>query len=71
MGGGDRLVSGGAGTQKGWGELNRFYPVLEKHSLLRPLLPVVSYFYDSQATTMEGHRFFTDADFRSALIELL
>ncbi len=57
--------------KKGWGELNRFYPVLEKHSLLRPLLPVVAYFYDSQATTMEGHRFFTDADFRSALIEVL
>lgn len=57
--------------QKGWGEITRFYPVLERHSLLRPLMPVVAYFYDSQATTTEGHHFFEDADFRSALAEIL
>lgn len=57
--------------QKGWGEINRFMPVLERHSLLRPLLPVVAYFYDSQAMTMEGHRFFEDEAFRAALVDIL
>lgn len=54
-------------ARKGWGEIARFYEVLERHDLMRMMVPLISYFYASGVQSLERHEFHHDEKFKGVI----